>query len=254
MDHHTSWFSFFPGFHNLQSYVQHAPQLVPAEHAAVQHVYAAILVVIALFVMGIIVRGRMADVEKAIIPPTSFGVVALFEIIFDMFAGMGKMVVGHEYRRYLPVVGSLGLFILFSNLLGLIPGFVPPTDNLNTTLVCGVIIFLYFNFHALRVNGIHHLIHLANPVGETWGWILMPLMLPIELISLCVRPVSLALRLAGNMIGDHSVLFAFAGLMPLLVPLPFQVLGLLVCVVQTVVFCLLSFVYISLHATEAEHH
>ena len=84
----------------------------------------------------------------------------------------------------------------------------------------------------------------------------MPLMLPIELIALLVRPLTLGIRLAANMIGDHAVLLAFAGIFPLLLPLPFYVLGLLVCLIQAVVFVLLSCVYIAIHTAEAEegHH
>ena len=80
-----------------------------------------------------------------------------------------------------------------------------------------------------------------------------PLFLPIELIGLLVRPFSLGIRLAGNMMGDHKVLLAFAGVLPFLLPLPFMVLGLLVALIQTAVFCILTCVYISLHAQEASH-
>jgi F-type H+-transporting ATPase subunit a len=76
--------------------------------------------------------------------------------------------------------------------------------------------------------------------------ILAPLMIPIEIVSHLVRPASLALRLMGNMAGDHKVVFSFFVLVPWLVPLPFLFLGILVCVIQTVVFCLLSMVYISM--------
>jgi F-type H+-transporting ATPase subunit a len=131
---------------------------------------------------------------------------------------------------------------------------LPATDNLNTTFACGVIVFCYFNFHGLRAHGIGHITHLMFPAGTgVLGWILMPLLFPIELLALFVRPVTLGIRLAANMIGDHAVLLGFAGVMPLLIPLPFYVLGLLVCVIQTVVFCILSCVYISLHTAEAEH-
>lgn len=260
MDHHTSWFSWLPGYQDLHHYLNEHYRhtiLFPGGEGAtfetVHHIFAAALVVIVLMLLSLYARARVKDVEKALIPPSRFGVVAFFEIILDAVMGMMKGVIGPEYKRYVPLIGTLALFILLSNLLGLIPGFVPPTDNLNTTLACALVVFVYFNFQGLRVHGIHHILHLANPVGAWWGWFLAPLMLPLEVISLSVRPISLSLRLAGNMIGDHKVLFAFAGLVPILVPLPFYALGLLVSVIQTAVFCILSTVYIAVHTAHEEH-
>ena len=110
--------------------------------------------------------------------------------------------------------------IFFSNLLGLIPGFAPPTDNWNTTFACSIFVFLYYNWHGVRAHGIGHLTHIANPVGTWWGWFLSPLMFPIELVSHIARPMSLGIRLSANMVGDHAVVAAFLGLVPILVPLP----------------------------------
>lgn len=261
MDHHTSWFSWVPGYQALLNYLnanyRHTILFPGGEGVRIEvvhHVFAAILVVLVLAVMSLYARAKVRDVEKAIIPPSRFGVVAFFELILDAVMGMMQGVLGDGYKRYVPLIGTLALFILFSNLLGLVPGFVPPTDNLNTTFACALVVFVYFNYHGLRVHGVHHLLHIMNPVGAWWGWFLAPLLFPVEVISLIVRPISLALRLAGNMIGDHKVLFAFAGLMPLLVPLPFYALGLLVALIQTAVFCILSTVYIALHTAETEHH
>lgn len=263
MDHHTSWFSFLPGYQWFQDYLNdhyrhtivYSGGIMPegARFETIHHVAAGIFVVLLLMILSLYARVRLSDLEKAIVPPSKFGVLAFFELILDTVISMMKGILGHEYKRYVPVIGTLALFILISNLLGLIPGFVPPTDNLNTTLACGLVVFLYFNYHGLRVHGFKHITHLANPVGAWWGWFLAPLMLPIEIISLCVRPISLALRLAGNMTGDHLVLLAFAGIMPLLLPLPFYALGLLIAVIQTAVFCILSCVYITLHTAEEEH-
>ncbi len=103
------------------------------------------------------------------------------------------------------------------------------------------------------MNGIDHIIHMANPAGNTLGWFLAPLMLPIEIVSHIARPLSLGIRLATNMVGDHAVLGAFVGLVPWLIPIPFLALGLLVCCIQTLVFVLLSMVYIGLAVQEAHH-
>lgn len=261
MDHHTSWLSFFPGYqgflHFLQDRYGATEQLSKDGITTAHHVYAAVLVFIILAIASFVARMRVKDIESAVIPPRSFGVVAFFELFLETVFGLMEQIIGPTYKRYVPVIGTLGLFIFCSNLLGLIPGMLPATDNLNTTLACGVVVFVYFNYHGLRTHGFHHVTHLMNPVGEWWGWFLMPLMFPIELISLCVRPVSLGIRLAANMVGDHAVLLAFAGIFPLLLPLPFYALGLLVCLIQTAVFVILSCVYIALHTAEAEgegHH
>lgn len=261
MDHDISWFSWFPGYqaleHLLDTNYRHTilfPGGGDARFETVHHIYAAAMVVLFLLGLSLYARTRVRDLEKAIVPPSSFGAVAFFELVLDALMGMMKGVIGPEYKRYVPLIGTLALFILCSNLLGLIPGFVPPTDNLNTTLACGLVVFVYFNLQGLRVHGIGHITHLANPTGAWWGWFLAPLMFPLEVISLSVRPISLSLRLAGNMIGDHKVLFAFAGLVPILVPLPFYALGMLVCFIQTAVFCILSTVYIGLHTAQDEHH
>ena len=260
MDHHTSWFSFLPGYQNLLHYVQEhygsTEKMSRVGITTVHHIYAGLLVLLILVITSSLARMRLRDMEKAIIPPSRFGVVAAYELFLETLFGLMEQIIGPSYKRYVPVIGTAGLFVLVSNLLGLIPGMLPATDNLNTTLALGLIIFVYFNFHGIRAHGIGHFTHLANPVGVWWGWFLMPLMLPIELISLCVRPITLGIRLAANMIGDHAVLFAFAGIFPLLLPLPFYVLGLLVCLIQAAVFVILSCVYIAIHTAEAEegHH
>jgi F-type H+-transporting ATPase subunit a len=219
----------------------------------VHHVFAALLVLLILVVMSLVARHRVKNVEQAIIPSPKITLSNLIEVLMSVIMSQMKNIIGEDYKRHVPLVTTLALFILISNLLGLLPGFVSPMDNLNTTIACGLVVFVYFNFHGLRVHGFNHILHLANPVGAWWGWFLTPLLFPVELIGLVVRPFSLGVRLAGNMIGDHKVLFAFSGVLPFLLPLPFYLLGLLVCIIQTIVFCLLTCVYISLHTQEESH-
>ena len=171
--------------------------------------------------------------------------------------GLGAHAVHHEPRaalRHFWIVAPLAFFILFSNLLGLVPGFLPPTESFNTTFACGAIVFLYYNIDALRRMGFGHIAHMANPVGEPWGWILAPLFLPVELISHCIRPVSLSVRLLCNIAGDHLVLGVFVGIAPFLLPIPFMALGLFVALVQTFIFTLLSCVYIGEVEANVAHH
>lgn len=261
MDHHTTWFSWAPGYQQLLAYLNETKSgqvyFPPGAsgYSTVHHIYAAGLVILVLVLMSLYARSKLKDVEKALIPPRSFGVVAFFELITDVLIGMMRGVLGPSYKRYVPMIGTLALFILFSNLLGLVPGSAPPTDNLNTNAACALVVFIWFNYHGFRDQGFHHITHILNPVGEWWGWFLAPLLGVIELIGLIVRPIALALRLAGNMIGDHTVLFIFAGFMPLVLPLPFYALGALVSVIQAAVFCILSTVYVALHTHgEEEAH
>lgn len=263
MDHHQSWYTFLPFYHSILDFFQDNYKntilfnsgIMPANSnfEGVQHILAGLLVLTILVVMSLIARAKLRDMESVIVPSRKLTVLNFFEIVVQLLMNLMKDVIGKDYKRHVPLVGTLALFILLSNLLGLIPGFTPPTDNLNTTLACGLVVFIYFNLQGLRVHGIGHITHLANPIGEWWGWFLAPLLFPIELVGLLVRPFSLAIRLAGNMIGDHKVVFAFAGVLPFLLPLPFMLLGLLVSIIQTAVFCILTCVYIALHSQEASH-
>jgi F-type H+-transporting ATPase subunit a len=177
-----------------------------------------------------------------IVPPRSFGIRNFFELITEIIFNLMLQMMGEKHaKRFLPLVGSLAFFILFSNLLALIPGMGVPTTTLNTNLALALMVFLIYNVVGVREHGLAYFKHFLGPVP-----LLAPLMLPIELISHIARPMSLSVRLLGNMSADHKVLFIFTSLTIFLVPVPFLLLGLLVSIVQTVVFCLLSTVYISL--------
>jgi F-type H+-transporting ATPase subunit a len=186
-------------------------------------------------------RAAMRSPER-LVPPARFGLRNLFEILAEGSLNIMAGVMGEKNaKRYLPLIGSLALFILFSNLLALIPGFAPPTDTLKTNLALSLIVFFATHYFGVREHGLGYFKHFLGPIPA-----LAPLMLPIELISHIARPVSLALRLMGNMASDHKVVASFFALVPLVVPIPFLVLGILVSVVQALVFCLLSTVYISM--------
>lgn len=263
MEHHFSWYDLIPGYDKLHAFFQnHYAHTVVFNGGilpetgvinTVHHVVAGLIVVLVLGVMALVANRRMQNIEALIVPSPRFTLMNFFELITQTLANLMRDIIGPDYKRHIPFVGTICLFVLFSNLLGLIPGFIPPTDNLNTTLACGLCVFVYFNIQGFRVHGAGHITHMANPLGVWWGWFLAPLMLPVELVGVMVRPFSLAVRLAGNMIGDHKVLLAFAGIMPILLPLPFFVLGLLVALIQTAVFCILTCVYISLHTQEDAH-
>jgi len=147
---------------------------------------------------------------------------------------------GPEGRKFFPLIATLGIYILTSNLLGLIPGFESPTANLNTTVSLAVVVFAMTHIVGIRVHGIKYVKQFMGPV-----WWLTPLMMPIELISHLSRPLSLSVRLFGNIMGEDIVLAVVLLLVPLLVPLPVFVLMIFTSGIQTVVFMLLTMMYIA---------
>jgi len=261
MGEHASWTDFLanlPGWQNLSASLQgklgadpeaswRVPGLLDKSHFTLTHVLWAIVVM--LFVSwGAAKFYRSVKAENGIVPPRGVGIRNLFEMIADACFGLMIQVMGEKgARRHLPLIGGLALFILFSNIMALIPGFGVPTTTLKTNFALAALVFVATHYYGLKEHGLAYLKHFLGPI-----WWLSPLMLPIELVSHLARPISLSLRLLGNMAADHKVVFTFFTLVPILVPVPFLILGLLVCVVQTLVFCLLSLVYISM-ATAHDH-
>ena len=256
MGPHDTWFAFLPGYTGLKEFFHHyfhrdwTWQMFQATHFQVDHVLGA-LVVVAFLAFGAF---RYATAvggsgDAGLIPPPRFGLRNLFEMLGDTVFGLMEGVMGEkDARRYLPLIGSLFVFILFSNLLSLIPGFIPPTDTLKTNLGLAVMVFILTHALGVRAHGIKYFKHFLGP------WLpLAPLMLPIEIISHIARPVSLAMRLLGNISADHAVVLAFFAVIPFLVPVPFLVMGVFVSVVQAVVFSLLATVYIGSAIAHEEH-
>ncbi len=236
MEHGFNWYQLIPG-------LEHAPA----------HVVHALLVSGLMVVSMTIARASLHTAQKAkdgaIIPASTLTYRNFFEILAERLYGLTEQVMGSkEARLFYPFIGTLFCFVFFSNLLGSIPGFLPPTDNMNTTLALGAFVFIYYNIAGIRANGLWgHLKHFFGPVI-----LLAPLMLIIELASHIFRPLSLALRLRGNIMGDHVVLGIFNGLVPIGVPVIFLGLGVFVAFIQAFVFCLMTMVYISL-STAHDH-
>lgn len=216
---------------------------VPEEtgHVVMALVVAGLLVITTAIARTQLVR-QMTAAEGGLVPDDHWSFKNFFEIIAESLYKLTESVIGHhEAPTYFPIIGTLFLFIFASNLVGLIPGFLPPTENFNTTLGLGIFVFLYYNYAGLRAHGISYLKQFMGPV--LW---LAPLMFIIEVASHIFRPLSLALRLRGNIMGDHVVLGVFSGLVPYLLPVIFYGLGVFVAFIQAFVFCLMTMVYISL--------
>jgi F-type H+-transporting ATPase subunit a len=193
-------------------------------------------------------KSAMAGPDRALVPDSKLTFRNFFEIIAESLYKLTEMIIGHhDAPVYFPVIGTLFVFIFTSNIVGLIPGFLPPTDNLNTTLALGAFVFVYYNFAGLKAHGLAYLKHFLGPI--LW---LAPLMVVIEVASHIFRPLSLALRLRGNIMGDHVVLGVFSSLVPYLLPVIFYGLGVFVAFIQAFVFCLMTMVYISL-STAHDH-
>lgn len=174
------------------------------------------------------------------------GILAIRNLLVDN--------VGPHGLKYMPVVATFGILILVSNLMGLVPGLLPPTASTSVTFALGITSFVYYNAIGIRENGLlGHLKHFAGPIP----WLAF-LMFPIELISNLVRPLSLGIRLFGNLFGDEQILGTIANLVPWWLPLPALImpLSLFVAFMQTFIFVLLSIIYISevVHEPHEEGH
>lgn len=270
MPHGESWFSFL----SFYAQVAHAaPGVFGVDgHAflggavGVQHLFGFAFVLLVLTVVGARVHDKVSDTGAALIPEDRFTLRTFVEVFVGAVYGMMLPLLGQKATRFfLPLIGTCAFVIFFSNVLGLIPGFLPPTDNLNTTFACALVIFVTTHIFGVKEHGIAYFKHFLGPI-----WWLAPLMLPIELISHVVRPVTLAVRLMANMTADHLVLGIFLGLFGTLfigvlpgvwgglgalipVPVVMYFMGCIVVTVQTLVFCLLSTIYISMAIAHEGH-
>ena len=191
-----------------------------------------------VFVLGLWVASAATKNLRAV-PGTMQNIM---EAYLGGVISMGKDVIGEaKARQYLPLVATIGIFVFFANVLGIIPGFETPTANIGVTLTLALMVFVYYNFEGIRKNGVvHYLAHFAGPVA----W-LAPLMFPIEIVSHFSRIVSLSFRLFGNMKGDDLFLWVLLMLAPWLVPLPAYLLLSFSALLQTFVFMILTYVYLA---------
>ena len=230
MGHEFAWVSMFPFFDSLSSILGH-------EHDAYA-AYHAILVVLLLSALVIIFGRKQND----IVPDERVTVRNVLEVTVEAIVKLIDNTMGTEGRKFVPLIGTLAVFILFCNLLGLIPGFLPPTDNINTTAACALTVFFYYHYLGIKKHGWGYVKQFTGPFLP-----LAPLMFPIEVISHLARPLSLSLRLFGNITGDHLVLSMSYGFALALG------LGIFVSFIQSLVFILLSMMYISGAIAEEGH-
>lgn len=184
----------------------------------------------------LVVAGSLAAKRLEMVPQGSQN---FFEMVVTGIEDFMVGITGEEGRFAFPLIATLGLFILVSNYMGMIPGFFAPTSNLNTTAACAVIVVAYTHIIGVKFHGVKYIKHFMGPI-----WWLTPIIMPIEIIGHLARVLSLSIRLFGNIFGEElvlAILFFLAGLY--LAPLPIMFLGLFTGFIQAFIFCLLSMMY-----------
>jgi F-type H+-transporting ATPase subunit a len=225
----------------LRLFGRHVP-----EGAAVIPDYLVMIIVftLALTAFALFLRSRLSVENPGKLQVLVEDYVGFFHTLLDDF-------VGPKGRKYLPLVGSMFLLILISNLAGLVPGLMAPTANLNVTVGCALTVWVFYHIEGIREQGVlAYFKHFALPPGAPV--LLAPLMFVIELISHFARVMSLSLRLFGNIFGEELVVLILAGLVPFIVPLPMMALSLLTGTLQALIFVVLTMVYLG-GAVEVEH-
>jgi len=187
----------------------------------------------------IIVLAALSFLATKALKAVPGGLQNFMEVIIGGIENMVVETMGEHGRPFFPLIATLAIFILVSNLIGLVPGFFPPTANINTTAACAVVVFVVTHIVGVKEHGVKYIKHFLGPI--LW---LAPMMFFIEVIGHISRVISLTLRLFGNMNGHELVLMIFFGLAPFLVPLPMMMMGVLVSFIQAFVFMLLAMIYI----------
>lgn len=212
---------------------------------AVPHfVSYAFLASIILIIVALMVRSSVKLVPR--------GIQNFMETITEAILNLCEENIGHHWARPLfPLVATIALFITVCNFMGLIPGFASPTSNVNTNAAMAIPVFLATHVYGIRVHGFGYIKHFLGPIRSIFALPLMMLMFVIEFIGHLVRPVTLSVRLFGNMVAKHYLLAVLGLLAPWIIPSAILVLGVLVSVIQAFVFTLLTALYLAGAVEEA---
>jgi len=212
----------------------------PVPRPWVDFVVMEILVAVLLMVVFALLRPRLSADR-----PGAFQ--QAFELLYDFVKGQAEDQVGHGSGQFVPFFGTIFIFILVSNTIGLIPCFESPTMNAPVTCGCALATFFYYHLVGLQANGFSYIKHFMGPL-----WWLAWLMVPIEIVSHLARPLSLTVRLYANMFAGEQVTMVFLKLTFFAVPIIFMGLHLFVGLIQAYIFMLLTMVYVA-SATAHEH-
>lgn len=209
------------------------------------HVVMIILVSLGLVMFSLFLRGRLSADRPGIVQQVvELAVSGITDFMGD--------IIGPGARRFFPLVGTLFFYILVCNLLGLIPGFMSPTSNINVTAGCGIIVFIYYNYQGFKAHGFwKYLAHFAGP-----SLVIAPLLFVIEIISHLARPFSLSVRLFGNIFAEELIIASLNQIFPFLVTIPVMALAIFASTIQAFIFIVLTMVYIGgavEHSHDGEH-
>lgn len=257
-----SWFRLIPDIdkdvpiHEL-GIAEHS--LGPQYGVPEAHVYMhAWLTCVLLLAVAFVARGALDRVRRQRGIEQYFSDEKLTPLsAMEVFAGgikglMGDLLSKADVKAFFPLIAGLFAYIFINNIQGIFPGFLPPTDNINTNVGMALTSFVTFIVIGMWRDARNFVGHLLGPV-----WWLAWFMLPLEFVSMCIRPISLTIRLTANLFGDHQVFTIVSGLVPLLLPVALLALAVLVSVMQAFVFSLLTTIYINLslpHHHEHEAH
>ncbi|MBF0106213.1 MAG: F0F1 ATP synthase subunit A [Deltaproteobacteria bacterium] len=232
------------------------------------HVVHGLLVLLFLLVIGILYKAAQKSVDAEVLPSEHVSIKNILQVTVEGLLNLIRGIVPHHTEDYLPLLAAVFVYIFVCNIMGIIPGLLPPTENLNTNYAIAITVFVYYHYVGLKRVGFKaYMEHFTGPsIGSTIGLVLFrflffaPLMFVIEIISHSIRPFSLSLRLFGNIFGDHQVWSIFAdltstgyGMLLFFVPIVFLCFGIFVSFVQAFVFTLLSTVYVGLAVEKHEH-
>jgi F-type H+-transporting ATPase subunit a len=254
MEHPFTWYNLLPEI---------------VQHGIGDHTFFALVAALIVILFALAARTALARAQDPAVPAVELGSRNIAELLLQLVVTQSDQIIGKPGRKYVPFFATFFIFILISNLLGLLPGFAPPTGNLNTTLGLALCSFIGYNIIGVREQGGAYAKHFFGPMTSLPGSSILGKIafLPVLLISVVFffileafshgfRPVSLSLRLFGNMMGDHEVITAFIGLTKVIVPVAFYAMGTLVSVIQAFVFTLLSMIYVALaisHGHDEDH-
>jgi F-type H+-transporting ATPase subunit a len=206
--------------------------------------YIVMCLVVAAFLILFL---SLASRKRKLVPSKK---QSILELIIQAFESLLVEIIGEEGKKYLPMIATIGLFILCCNLLGLVPGFMSPTSKLNVTVGCALTVFVYYHWQGIKSQGFFkYLKHFTGPIP-----LLAPLLLPIEIISHFSRPVSLSVRLFGNIFAEELLILVIASIVPFFLPLPFMAIAIFTATIQAFVFVLLACIYIGGAVAHEEEH
>lgn len=217
------------------------------------HIVHGVVVFLFLLTIGLLYKKSLKSVDEELIPTGQVSLKDVVQAGIQSLFNLVRGVIPHHTEDYFPLVCAIFFYIFCSNLLGVIPGFLPPTENISTNAAVAITVFFYYHTVGIRRQGFKkYFQHFLVPdLGKGFIMIfvrysLIPILVVVELISHCVRPVTLSIRLFGNINGDHRVLSTFNDLVPAVVPVAILAFGIFVAFIQAFVFTLLSSIYIGI--------